>query len=113
MPVDFGFLVVPADAAGVPDADLYAELAAFLTSRSEPASWALTDPEAIVPWTKAELIGSPETVARRVEAPVAAGFDHLSLHSALPGPPPAHQHRWTLRFAREVAPQFNPAFGQT
>ncbi len=73
----------------------------------------LTDPDAIVPWTEGQLIGSPETVTRRVAALADAGFDHLILHTALPGTPHADQHRWAGRFARDVAPSFNETFGRS
>lgn len=71
---------------------------------------ALCDPENIPAWTEAQLIGSPETVARRVQAFVDAGFNHLILHAATPGTPRDVQHRWTERFAREIAPRFSAAF---
>jgi alkanesulfonate monooxygenase SsuD/methylene tetrahydromethanopterin reductase-like flavin-dependent oxidoreductase (luciferase family) len=75
------------------------------------ARWqGLTDPENIVAWTEGQLIGSPDTVARKVQAFVDAGFNHIILHSATPGTPRDVQFRWTERFARDVAPRFNSAF---
>jgi alkanesulfonate monooxygenase SsuD/methylene tetrahydromethanopterin reductase-like flavin-dependent oxidoreductase (luciferase family) len=67
---------------------------------------ALCDPENIPTWTEAQLIGSPETVARRVQEFADAGFNHIILHTATPGTPRHVQHRWAERFAREVAPRF-------
>jgi alkanesulfonate monooxygenase SsuD/methylene tetrahydromethanopterin reductase-like flavin-dependent oxidoreductase (luciferase family) len=70
----------------------------------------LCDPENIPKWTEAQIIGSAETCARRVQEFAEAGFDHIILHTATPGAPRAVQHRWAERFAREVAPRFSPAF---
>jgi alkanesulfonate monooxygenase SsuD/methylene tetrahydromethanopterin reductase-like flavin-dependent oxidoreductase (luciferase family) len=70
----------------------------------------LTDPESIIPWTEGQLIGSPETVAERVQFFVDAGFNHLIPQTVVPGTPREVQRRWAERFAREVAPHFSSAF---
>lgn len=70
----------------------------------------LCDPDNIPQWTQAQIIGSPETCAGRVQAFADAGFDHIILHTVTPGAPREAQHRWAERFAREVAPRFSPAF---
>ncbi len=70
----------------------------------------LTDPDNIPQWTDAQIIGSPETCARRVQAFADAGFDHIILHTVTPGAPREAQQRWAERFAREVAPRFSSAF---
>jgi alkanesulfonate monooxygenase SsuD/methylene tetrahydromethanopterin reductase-like flavin-dependent oxidoreductase (luciferase family) len=64
------------------------------------------DPENIPPWTEWQLIGSPETVRRKAQMFVDAGFNHLILHFATPGVPAPDRRRWATRFAREVAPHF-------
>ena len=66
---------------------------------------ALCDPANIPEWTNAQIIGSPATAARRVQAFADAGFNHLILHTATPGAPREAQRRWAERFAREVAPR--------
>jgi alkanesulfonate monooxygenase SsuD/methylene tetrahydromethanopterin reductase-like flavin-dependent oxidoreductase (luciferase family) len=73
----------------------------------------LCDPASIPAWSEAQLIGSPETVSGRVQALADAGFNHIILHTATPGAPREAQHRWSERFAREVAPRFSPAFRAT
>jgi alkanesulfonate monooxygenase SsuD/methylene tetrahydromethanopterin reductase-like flavin-dependent oxidoreductase (luciferase family) len=74
------------------------------------ANWQrLTDPREIPSWTPSQIVGSPETVARRVQDFVDAGFDHIILHTVLPGTPRAVQRRWAGRFATEIAPRFAPA----
>jgi alkanesulfonate monooxygenase SsuD/methylene tetrahydromethanopterin reductase-like flavin-dependent oxidoreductase (luciferase family) len=70
----------------------------------------LTDPDSIIPWTEGQLIGSPETVAERVQWFVDAGFNHIIPQTAVPGTPQEVQRRWSERFAREVAPRFSSAF---
>jgi alkanesulfonate monooxygenase SsuD/methylene tetrahydromethanopterin reductase-like flavin-dependent oxidoreductase (luciferase family) len=71
---------------------------------------ALCDPDEIPAWTEAQLIGSPETVARRTQAFVDAGFNHIILHTVVPGTPREVQWRWAERFAAEVAPRFSQRF---
>lgn len=65
-----------------------------------------TDPASIPPWTEFQLVGSPDTVAQRVQQYADAGFDHLFLHTATPGVPKGVRREWTRRFAEEVAPRF-------
>ena len=72
----------------------------------------LTDPEQIPSWTGAQIVGSPETVAARVQDFADAGFNHIILHTVTPGTPRDVQLRWATRFAREVAPRFNSAFAR-
>ena len=64
----------------------------------------------IIPWTEGQLIGSPDTIARRVQQFVDAGFNHIIPQTVTPGTPREVQQRWAERFAREVAPRFSSAF---
>jgi alkanesulfonate monooxygenase SsuD/methylene tetrahydromethanopterin reductase-like flavin-dependent oxidoreductase (luciferase family) len=66
----------------------------------------MTDPEQIPAWTPSQIVGSPETVARRVRDFAEAGFNHIILHTVVPGTPRRVQLRWAERFAREIVPQF-------
>jgi alkanesulfonate monooxygenase SsuD/methylene tetrahydromethanopterin reductase-like flavin-dependent oxidoreductase (luciferase family) len=70
---------------------------------------AKTDPANIPSWAAYQLVGSPETVAERVQEYVDIGFNHLFLHAATPGVPHDVRRVWTKRFAEEVAPQFTRA----
>jgi alkanesulfonate monooxygenase SsuD/methylene tetrahydromethanopterin reductase-like flavin-dependent oxidoreductase (luciferase family) len=54
----------------------------------------LTDPAAVDGWTAGQLVGSPETVRRRLAAFVEAGFDHVIVHTSTPCVPRAVRHRW-------------------
>ncbi len=71
-----------------------------------------TKPEGIIPWTEWQLIGSPETVRRKVQLFVDAGFNHFLLFFATPGVPLEVRQEWARRFAKDVAPAFNAAFGK-
>jgi alkanesulfonate monooxygenase SsuD/methylene tetrahydromethanopterin reductase-like flavin-dependent oxidoreductase (luciferase family) len=68
------------------------------------------DPANIPRWTQYQLVGSPDTVAQRVQLYLDAGFNHLFLHTATPGTPKEVRREWTRRFALEVAPRFSREF---
>jgi alkanesulfonate monooxygenase SsuD/methylene tetrahydromethanopterin reductase-like flavin-dependent oxidoreductase (luciferase family) len=63
-----------------------------------------TRPEGIVPWCEWQLIGSPETVLRKLQAYLDIGFNHIILHFATPGIPLSVRHGWAARFAGDVLP---------
>jgi alkanesulfonate monooxygenase SsuD/methylene tetrahydromethanopterin reductase-like flavin-dependent oxidoreductase (luciferase family) len=73
---------------------------------------AKTDPANIPAWAEYQLVGSPETVAERVQQYVDVGFNHLFLHTATPGVPHEVRRQWASRFALEVAPRFQGTDGQ-
>ncbi|MCW5770351.1 MAG: LLM class flavin-dependent oxidoreductase [Rhodospirillaceae bacterium] len=66
----------------------------------------LTDPKNLDPFLDVSLVGSPETVRRRVQRYVDIGFNHIILQVATPGIPQRLRHLWMTRFAKEVAPHF-------
>jgi alkanesulfonate monooxygenase SsuD/methylene tetrahydromethanopterin reductase-like flavin-dependent oxidoreductase (luciferase family) len=67
---------------------------------------AKTDPANIPAWAEFQLVGSPDTVAQRVQDYLDIGFNHLFLHTATPGVPHDVRRVWTKRFVEEVAPRF-------
>ncbi len=71
---------------------------------------ARTKPEGIVPWTRWQLIGSPTTVASRLNELVGIGFNHVILQFSTPGVPVEVRRRWASLFAQEVAPSFSLEF---
>jgi alkanesulfonate monooxygenase SsuD/methylene tetrahydromethanopterin reductase-like flavin-dependent oxidoreductase (luciferase family) len=73
---------------------------------------AKTDPANIPAWAEYQLVGSPDTVAERVQQYVNIGFNHLFLHTATPGVPHEVRREWTSRFALEVAPRFQSSDGK-
>ena len=84
-----------------------AEIKGYEAWNATFAGWKrLTDPAEIPSWTPGQIIGSPATVAGRVRDFVDAGFNHIILHTVVPGTPRVVQRRWAERFALEVAPQF-------
>lgn len=66
----------------------------------------LTDPKNLDPFLDVSLVGSPDTVRRRVQRYIDTGFNHIILQVATPGIPQHLRHLWLERFAREVAPHF-------
>ncbi len=72
----------------------------------------MTDPKNLDPLLDVSFIGSPETVAKRVQTYIDIGFDHFILQGSMPGIPEAHRQRWLRRFAEEVAPRFPSSFSK-
>ena len=66
-----------------------------------------TRPENIVPWCDWQLVGSPETVRRKMQQYIDVGFNHIILHFSTPGIPAGVRRRWAARFAADVAPYVN------
>ncbi|WP_016746806.1 LLM class flavin-dependent oxidoreductase [Rhizorhabdus wittichii] len=62
------------------------------------------DPANIPDWCQWQLIGSPETVTRRLRQYRDIGFDTFLIHVATPGVPVEPRRRWLRRFAQEVMP---------
>ena len=70
----------------------------------------LTDPNELGPFMTANLVGSPETVSKRIEGLAALGFNYFMCSAATPGTPlDVRQHVMT-RFAKEVAPKYSARF---
>lgn len=70
----------------------------------------LTDPDNLGPFMQLQLIGGPETVARRIEAIAELGFEYIVVAAAPPGFPQKLRQDTYRRFAREVAPRFSSRF---
>jgi alkanesulfonate monooxygenase SsuD/methylene tetrahydromethanopterin reductase-like flavin-dependent oxidoreductase (luciferase family) len=64
----------------------------------------MSDPAKIDPILDRNLVGSPETVARRITAFRAMGFDYFLVSNATAGVPREARHRMMRRFAEEVVP---------
>lgn len=67
------------------------------------------DPANIPPWTKGQIIGSPETAIRQTRAFIEAGYNHIFLQTATPGVPADVRRRWLTRFMQEIAPEARSA----
>ncbi len=91
-----------------PDETNWEELPAYRAWKGQFAGMkAKTDPANIPAWCEFQLVGSPDTVADRIQRYVNVGFNHLFLHTATPGVPHDVRREWTRRFALEVAPRFD------
>ena len=62
------------------------------------------DPAQNDPILDRSLVGSPETVARRVNELRAIGFNYMLISNAMAGVPREVRHRMMRRFAEEVIP---------
>ena len=69
------------------------------------------EPESLAEYMRWHLIGSPETVRRRIEELASFGFDYFVIGSNTPGVPKQLQRESLARFAKEVAPKLSRSFG--
>lgn len=74
---------------------------------------AMTDPDKLGPFMQMNLVGSPETVERRVRELMQIGFDYFAVSSATPGSDAPFRREMLTRFAREVAPRIDSRFGKS
>ncbi len=70
----------------------------------------LADPNALDPFMTANLVASPETIARRIEDLARLGFNYVMCSAATPGTPQDARQEIMARFATEIAPRFSKAF---
>ncbi len=71
---------------------------------------AMADPDNLDPLMDLNLVGSPDTIAARIETLRGLGFDYFIVASALPGTPLEVRRRMYTMFAEEVTPRFDAAF---
>ena len=69
----------------------------------------LTDPSELGPFMDSNLVGSPETICRRIDQLAALGFNYFMVSSATPGTPLELRQRMMTRFAQEVCPRYSSA----
>lgn len=69
----------------------------------------MTDPNELGPFMDSNLVGSPETICRRIDQLVALGFNYFMVSSATPGTPIELRQAMMTRFAREVCSRYSPA----
>jgi alkanesulfonate monooxygenase SsuD/methylene tetrahydromethanopterin reductase-like flavin-dependent oxidoreductase (luciferase family) len=67
----------------------------------------LTDPANLDPFLDSNLVGSPETICRRIDALIALGFNYFMVSSATPGTPVELRRRMMTRFAKEICPRYS------
>jgi len=88
---------------GIPEYEVFSKIFANMKQ--------MTDPENLGPIMDLNLVGSADTVARRIEGLAALGFNYVMVSSATPGVPKDVRRDMYRRFAGEVAPRFDPKFG--
>jgi alkanesulfonate monooxygenase SsuD/methylene tetrahydromethanopterin reductase-like flavin-dependent oxidoreductase (luciferase family) len=89
---------------GIPDYQDFTKMFANLKK--------LTQPSELGPYMDANLVGSVETVSRRLAALASLGFNYFMVSSATPGIPRDLRRETMARFAHEVAPRFSSRFGR-
>ena len=72
----------------------------------------LTDPANLDPFLDSNLVGSPETICRRIDALIALGFNYFMVSSATPGTPVELRRRMMTRFAKEICPHYSRAMAE-
>jgi alkanesulfonate monooxygenase SsuD/methylene tetrahydromethanopterin reductase-like flavin-dependent oxidoreductase (luciferase family) len=70
----------------------------------------MTDPANLDPLIEVSLIGSPATVAERLQTYIDIGFNSFILQAATPDIPQLVRAEWLTRFAREIAPAFSSRY---
>jgi alkanesulfonate monooxygenase SsuD/methylene tetrahydromethanopterin reductase-like flavin-dependent oxidoreductase (luciferase family) len=69
----------------------------------------LADPAELGPFLDSNLIGSPETICRRIDSLAALGFNYFMVSCATPGTPLSVRQRMMTRFAEQVCPRYSSA----
>ena len=68
-----------------------------------------TDPAELGPFLDSNLVGTPETICRRIDTLVSLGFNYFMVSCATPGTPLAVRQRMMIRFAEDVCPRYSRA----
>jgi alkanesulfonate monooxygenase SsuD/methylene tetrahydromethanopterin reductase-like flavin-dependent oxidoreductase (luciferase family) len=69
----------------------------------------MTDPNELGPFLDSNLIGTPETICKRIDALIGLGFNYFMVSSATPGTPRAVRQQMMTRFAEEICPRYSGA----
>ena len=69
----------------------------------------MTDPAELGPFLDSNLVGSPETICKRIDALMSLGFNYFMVSSATPGTPLAIRQKMMTRFAEEICPRYSSA----
>lgn len=66
----------------------------------------LANPDNLDEFLGFNIVGSPDTVERRVREFMEIGFNHIIVNNCTPGVPKQVRHRMLKRFATEIMPRF-------
>ena len=69
----------------------------------------MTDPAELGPFLDFNLVGSPATICKRIDALVSLGFNYFMVSCATPGTPLAIRQKMMTRFAEEICPRYSSA----
>jgi alkanesulfonate monooxygenase SsuD/methylene tetrahydromethanopterin reductase-like flavin-dependent oxidoreductase (luciferase family) len=69
----------------------------------------LADPNELDPFLDSNLVGSVDTICKRIDALAALGFNYFMVSCATPGTPFAVRQQMLTRFAKEVCPRYSSA----
>jgi len=69
----------------------------------------LTDPAELGPFLDSNLVGSVETICKRIDQLAALGFNYFMVSCATPGTPIALRQKMMTRFAEEICPRYSSA----
>lgn len=72
----------------------------------------MANPDNLGPIMDLNLVGTADTISKRIEGLAALGFNYVMVSSATPGVPKGVRQDMYRRFAAEVAPRFDSSFGQ-
>ena len=84
--------------AGVSGYEVFAKMLGNMRQLANPAN--------LGPFMATNLVGTPETVSRRLEQLIGLGFSYFLVSAAYPGVPQDVRRGQYRRFATEVAPRF-------
>ena len=69
----------------------------------------LANPAELGPFLDSNLVGSVETICKRIDQLAGLGFNYFMVSSATPGTPFAVRQQMMTRFAHEVCPRYSSA----
>jgi len=72
-----------------------------------------TDAERVRPFMEQSFVGSPKTVARKMQALIDVGFDYFLVNTSMPHTPHELRRKWLARFVNEVVPLVSEPARQT
>ena len=67
----------------------------------------MTNPAELGPFLDSNLIGTPETICKRIDALIGLGFNYFMVSSATPGTPRAVRQHMMTRFAEQICPRYS------
>lgn len=69
----------------------------------------LTDPNELGPFLDSNLVGSVESICKRIDQLAALGFNYFMVSCATPGTPIELRKQMMTRFAQEICPRYSSA----